>query len=40
MKNHSLIGTPVAAAPAIARSTNPADTATRSTTAMCLSQVE
>ena len=33
--NHELIGTPVAAAPAIARITKPAATAIRSTTAMC-----
>src|SRR5688572_27874140 len=40
MKNHSEIGTPVAAAPATARSTKPAATATMSTTAMCLSTDE
>ena len=36
-KNHVLIGTSVATAPPIARSTKPAATATRSTTAMCFS---
>ena len=40
MKNQSEIGTSVAAAPATARSTNPAATATRSTTATCLSTDE
>ena len=40
MKNQSEIGTSVAAAPATARSTKPAATATRSTTATFLSTVE
>ena len=40
MKNQSEIGTSVAAAPPMARSTKPAATATTSTTAMCLSHGE
>ncbi len=38
MKNHSEMGTPVAAAPPIARSTKPAATATMSSTGMALSR--
>ncbi len=38
-ENHLLIGTSVAAEPAAARSTNPAATMMRSTTAMCFSTV-
>ena len=40
MKNHTEIGTSTAVAPAISRSTNPAATMPRSTTATCLSQAE
>ena len=39
MKNQFEIGTSVAAAPAIARSTKPAATPTMSNTAMCFSQI-
>ena len=40
MMNQSDRGTPVATPPAMARSTNPADTQARSTTGSCLSRTE